>query len=741
MPEKTNYLLGYGERLTEQIVASKGGGEKTHPYTFSEARTRLTPRVTEVSLSLDTLPPAACPRDEAVAAITLHPTYLAKSYFPSELFNAVGLDVVGSKPKIVRPEKWAPKKKQKEAVSTELFVAGQRRRFREWATELPRWDESHRGSDDLFKIEDFRFVTTEERVKPILSNDTNPLLEIVLHVPQGQDWILEGFERYLRSFDIIPDLNRRISVEGLCFLPLRIRRNVINEVAKFSFLRVAREMPRLRQFPSMIRKASPKTESKIELPQGNPLDPNLRVAVFDGGLPKDHPLSRWTTCHITDGLEEPIEEGERHGLGVTSALLFGSLNHGKQPRSPSAFVDHFRVLDKKSLKDPQEDYFDVLERISAVLESRRYQFVNFSIGPDLPIEDDDVHVWTAKLDQLFSDGETMATSAVGNSGEADRDSGNARIQAPSDGVNLLGVGAADSQGNEWAKAEYSSVGPGRSPGIVKPDVVTFGGSSDNPFWVLAATKDQAIVPTAGTSFAAPNALRLALGVRAHLGPTIGPLALRALLLHHAQPSIHHKYDVGWGRVSENIEDLIICEAGTVHVVYQGLLDPAKYLRAQIPMPDGILQGKIEISATFCYATETDPKDPINYTRAGLEVIYRPHRLKRTKTSQLHADSKPFFQSAERGLPESKLRADAFKWETTLKMTKTFQSTSLHDPVFDIHYNARLGGAPTLSAQPIRYALVVTVKSKSMLDIYDRIVARYRTQLQPLVPVIQIPVQT
>jgi len=741
MPEKTNYLLGYGERLTEQIVASKGGGEKTHPYTFSEARTRLTPRVTEVSLSLDTLPPAACPRDEAVAAITLHPTYLAKSYFPSELFNAVGLDVVGSKPKIVRPEKWAPKKKQKEAVSTELFVAGQRRRFREWATELPRWDESHRGSDDLFKIEDFRFVTAEERVKPILSNDTNPLLEIVLHVPQGQDWILEGFERYLRSFDIRPDLNRRISVEGLCFLPLRIRRNVINEVAKFSFLRVAREMPRLRQFPSLMREAPPRTEDKVELPQGNPLDPNLRVAVFDGGLPKDHPLSHWATCHTTDNLEEPIEEGEKHGLGVTSALLFGSLNHGKPLRSPSAFVDHFRVLDKKSLNDPQEDYFDVLERISAILESRRYQFVNFSIGPDLPIEDDDVHVWTAKLDQLFSDGETLATSAVGNSGEADRDSGNARIQAPSDGVNLLGVGAADSQGDEWARAEYSSVGPGRSPGIVKPDVVTFGGARDNPFWVLAATNDQAIVPTAGTSFAAPNALRLALGVRAHLGPTIGPLALRALLLHHAQPSVHHKHDVGWGRVSENIEDLIICEAGTVHVVYQGLLDPAKYLRAQIPMPDGTLQGKIEISATFCYATETDPKDPINYTRAGLEVIYRPHRLKRTKASQLHADSKPFFQSAERGLPESKLRADAFKWETTLKMTKIFQSTSLHDPVFDIHYNARLGGAPTLSAQPIRYALVVSVRSKSMLDIYDRIVARYRTQLQPLVPVIQIPVRT
>jgi hypothetical protein len=159
------------------------------------------------------------------------------------------------------------------------------------------------------------------------------------------------------------------------------------------------------------------------------------------------------------------------------------------------------------------------------------------------------------------------------------------------------------------------------------------------------------------------------------------------------------------------------------------------------MPDEELRGKIEISATFCYATETDPKDPINYTRAGLEVIFRPHRLKRNKATQLHADSKPFFQAAERGLTESKLRADASKWETTLKVSKSFQASSLNGPVFDIHYNARLGGAPTQSAPPIRYALVVSVKSKTMPDIYDRVVARYRTQLQPLVPVIQIPIRT
>lgn len=741
MAEKTNYLLGYGERLTTPIVASRGGGEKVHPYTFSEARARLVPRVTEVSLSLDSLPSAACPRDEAVAAVTLHPTYLAKSYFPSELLEAVGLEVVGSRPKIVKPEKWTPKKKEKEAVSTELFVAGERRHFRDWAEGLPRWDVGHRGSDDLLKIEDFRVIAPDERVKPIRSGEESPLLEVVLHVPQGEEWILEGFQSYLSSFQIRPDLNKRITVEGLCFLPLRIRRDLIAEVARFSFLRVAREMPRLRQLPSLIRVASEGGAQAFGLPQGGPVDPNLRAAVFDGGLPHGHVLGDWAACHATPNLAEPVDKAEEHGLGVTSALLFGSLNHGMAPQRPFAFVDHYRVLDGKSITEPQEDYFDVLERILAILESHRYQFVNFSIGPDLPIEDDDVHVWTAKLDQIFSDGETLATAAAGNSGEADRESGNARIQAPSDGVNLLGVGAVDSQQDDgWARANYSSVGPGRSPGVVKPDLVMFGGTHKNPFWVLAAANGQTLAPTAGTSFASPNALRLALGVRAHLGPAIGPLALRALLVHHAESGAHHKHDVGWGRVSERIEDLIVCEPGTAHVVYQGVLDAAKYLRARIPLPSGPVQGKFEISATICFATETDPKDPINYTRAGLEVIFRPNRQNRNKPSQLHPNPKPFFQSAERGLPESKLRADAFKWETTLKVIKVFKAVSLLDPVFDIHYNARLGGGKTSSAQPIRYALVVTVRSKTMLDLYDRITARYRTQLEPLVPVIQIPIR-
>jgi hypothetical protein len=45
----------------------------------------------------------------------------------------------------------------------------------------------------------------------------------------------------------------------------------------------------------------------------------------------------------------------------------------------------------------------------------------------------------------------------------------------------------------------------------------------------------------------------------------------------------------------------------------------------------------------------------------------------------------------------------------------------------------------LSAKPIEYALVVTIESTDP-DIYNKIAQRYRTFLEPLRPVIQIPIK-
>jgi hypothetical protein len=505
-------------------------------------------------------------------------------------------------------------------------------------------------------------------------------------------------------------------------------------------------MPELRQLRPMawsgaLRSGSP---FDIKIEDVAPLNPELRVAVFDGGVPKDClPSGLVRRKRIPGSIGAAVPACQAHGVGVTSAVLYGSLAPGQPLPKPFTSVDHYRVIDTDTANDSQGHYFDVLNRIMNVLRQNNYQFVNLSLGPDLPIEDDEVHVWTASLDDHFSDGKTLVTVAAGNTGENDWDAGNARVQAPADGVNVLSVGAADSSEEKWKRATYSSIGPGRSPGIVKPDILAFGGSKKHPFWVPDMERQGRTVPIQGTSFAAPLALRAAIAIRTHLGPVIEPLALKALLIHHSEPLAFEQREVGWGRLPTDFENMITCPDGTVHVLYQGTLEPGKYLRARVPLPASGVSGDLKLRATFCYATETDPQDPINYTRAGLEITFRPDKTKFTKTagklSQQPA-SKPFF-SVGGYQTEDELRRDAHKWEPCLKATRNFRSTSLNDPSFDIHYNARKAGANDLRAQSIPYALVLTIHARQTKDLYNKVTQRYRTILQPLNPILQIPLRT
>jgi len=745
MADRNNYLIGYGERLAADIAAPVGGAPKKHPYSFGEARKRLAPKVKAAVMELADLPNELCPKDQTVALVTLHPTYLAKTYYPAELLKTYGLETVGSRAREVSPDKWTKKKPPDSAVTSELFVAGTRSHFRQFATDIDRLRETAAGADDLIKIEDFRVQPPSEKLKPFRSHDKEPLLEVVLHAqPIRQDaFILDGFEAYLHSLDLKPNLDkRRFFAEGLCFLPLRVPREVAAEVVKYSFLRMAREMPRLRQFRPVARATPGFSSFACKLPQGGPIDGHIRVAVFDGGVKSDAKLDPWVARKKTKDLGDAVPEFQNHGTAVTSALLFGPLQDGVTADKPYASVDHYRILDAETLKDDQNELYTVLERIQDVLESRpKYDFINLSLGPDLPIEDNDVHAWTAVLDQLFSDGLSLPAIAVGNGGEQDWDSGNARIQTPADCVNALSVGGCDRVGAGWKRASYSSIGPGRSPGIMKPDGVAFGGSSREPYWVLNAENPGTAMPITGTSFAAPTALRTAVGLRAHFGKLLTPLAIKALLLHTCDDGGHDKAEVGWGRIPTDVNVIVLTDQHAAHIVYQGELRPASWVRMNIPIPSEPMSGMVEISATFCFATSTDPQNPLNYTRSGLEVRFRPHDKKRKDPDQLHADSSRFFQAKDVFVPENELRADAHRWETTLHKSRAMRGSGLRNPVFDVHYNARIGGRDAKYAEKIPYALVITVDSQKTRDLYNKILQRYPTILEPLKPVVEIPIRT
>lgn len=735
----TNYLLGKGERLIKETVGSTGGGPKEAVYTFTEARARLRPMVGAVAQSVAALPAEACPGDEAVAALTLNPEYLAKSFFPTELLKAVGLTPVGSRPRRITPSKRSRNREPEEALTTQYFVMGRRSAFRAWESALPGWNGKGGAAKGLTAIEEIHAPSVEEKIKGQLPDGKDIVLEIVLHTDElvGEQQTIPLFQKYLRGLGLDPAFKRRFYAGGLCFVDLDAPADLAESIALFTPVRALRQMPQLRVLRPTARVSGMATEA-AKLPKTGPLNPDIKVAIFDGGIPDNHPITAWATPIDATNGGGTIPQFTEHGVAVTSAFLFGHIEPGKELPQPYAAVDHYRVIDTTPGQNPRELAL-VLERIDKVLNSRHYDFVNLSVAPAVPIDDDDIHAWTAVIDDRLAHGKTLATIAVGNDGQAKF--GFDRVQVPSDCVNAISVGACDAPDAKWARAPYSSIGPGRSPGILKPDLVEFGGTIQRPFIVLSPEAAGTLAGTYGTSFASPSTLRLAAGIKAHFGDSLSSLAVHALVVHSVETSKIPAAEIGRGRIARTLQDVTVCPDDTVRVVYQGKISAREYLRAPIPVPDGPLPGMVTLAATLCFSTKVDSHHPGNYTRAALEPTFRPHDGKRKKAEQTHADPKSFFGKAHKGLTEEELRRDHWKWEACKHASHRMQGAGLSNPVFDIHYNARLEGQDYEPEEELEYALVVSVQAKSIADLYNRIVRKYATQLEQLRPAIEIPIKS
>ncbi len=746
MAREHNFLLGQGERLVSKVQVPKAGGDKNLPYDLRSAKARIAQRLTRVTAQIARLPDDACPRGEVVAVVTLHPRFLSKSDYPSDLFSAVGLRAVGSRSRTIRPEKWGIEKHGEDAVTEDIFVAGDKLAFHRWANSVKRWTEHTKGAASLSHIEDLNAFDAKAKLRGI-PETKGGLFEIVLH-NSGSHAVVDAFIKYAQAHGGEPLIARRRDVQGLTFIPVRIDPHLAEDIARFSFVRVARGMPSLRPFrPEIVRGVA---GFDVALPKDGPLDAASRAVIFDGGLPTraKKALAPWATLVEPAGLGPAVPQFEEHGLGVTTAFLFGPLLAGQALATPLCAVDHVRVLDDKTGNAKDPDCYDVLDRIVGYLErnSGRYSYVNISLGPSLAVDDDEVTLWTATLDKLFAHGRCVTTVAAGNDGERDAATGLNRIQPPADGVNVLSVGSADRRGSAWQRAAYSCVGPGRSPGIVKPDGLAFGGSDQELFGVL--TPQLRGGHTQGTSFAAPFALRSAASIGAQLGSRLGPLAVRALLIHRAHCDEDHDLDqVGWGRFEADPLQLVTCDDDETLVVFQGNLPVGEHLRAPIPIRNVELTGDILLAASLVIAPEVDPEHASTYTRSGLEVAFRPHSGRFAKPKEggkqaKHPKTRSFFSAANLyGQPESVLREDGHKWEPCLHHEERLRSKSLSDPCFDIYYHHREGGMKVADPQPIPYAFVVSLKAAKVPDLYNQVVRAYANQLVPLRPQTRIQLRT
>lgn len=701
-------------------------------YTIEEAVNRIQPQLKKVNEDLSALDSALCPRGFAVAELTLHPSYIAKGHFPNKLLREIGLRSIGSKASDVKPDRWLRVGEPELSPTTSLFIAGKRENLASFEAQIGHMSSEDYAAEDLKKIWSINTVEPKNKIKHGKSKSENHLeIGLQLIPNSSSDFIKQSFCSYAQElgFEVRDDLS--LEIANLWFIPVIGDPDKSMDLARHTFVRVVRPVPALRSFRPLVR--SLPGSSEAILPTEPPVASDARVAILDGGLPAQHALSPWVKEYrLSDSSALDYPGGPDHGLGVTSAFLFGPLTYNKEAPRPYSYVDHYRVLDSEiSGEDPLELY-RTLTHIEDILISRQYEFINISLGPDLPIDDDEIHPWTSLLDTYLSDGETFLAIAAGNNGENDSSTGLNRIQVPSDSVNSVAVGASDQSGNNWERACYSAVGPGRAPGRVKPDLLAFGGSHSQYFHVINDDLPPKLVPQQGTSFASPYLLRKAVGVRAIFGHEITPLAIKALLINSANKLNQEQHHVGWGKAVDDLASLTESPDGVAKILYQGEIKPGKYLLVPVPIPNGKIKGKVKIKATCCFSTSVDPQDTSMYTKGGIEISWYPKKDKKGES---------FFKQ-EKKATEAELRRDAAKWETVLHEEQVKFGDKLDEPAFKIHYMARDGGSavnPT-KADTIKYAFIVTLEAPKHSAIFNDILDSYAELLSEIKPRVTTDIQ-
>jgi len=686
-------LFGEGERLARQMRQPVRHGNQDACSANLPVAPGLIDSIREMRCQLRAAPAHALVGGEGVFEARLQPALRDAASLTLDSLRRAGLREIGSR--------MAPLPDGVAALT--IFVAGGEQAICRWEALLEAG-----GHPARHAIAHVHWPTAGDKIRgemPTAGQTGN--FELVLHAGDGDAGTVEALQALCRQRGVQPDPERQICAGGLTFLRIAATTAQVLAVAEFSFLRLVRRGQALQ---AVVPPLPRRTLRKLALPPqaAPPPGPCERAAIFDGGLGVAD-LGPWVREHVYPETAATARAFLVHGTEVTSAFLFGPEGRDAAFRQPVMGVDHYRVLTPDSFKDP--DLFDVLLRIKGELETGRHRFANISLGPRMPVRGDEVHVWTAVLEQTCARHDILLTVAAGNDGEAGGDCG---IQPPGDMANAITVGACDRSGPAWQRAPYSCRGPGRAPGPVKPDGLAFGGSRQE-LLALYSPFMRAVAGVAGTSYAAPQVLRSAAELAVRVADRLSALVLKTLLIHHAAPHPDGAMDeTGWGRFRENAMDMLACAPDSVTVVFRAAIAAGESWRFAMPC----LQAEtLCVTASFCASVTMGPEHVTERACPGAEVSFRPRAGRGDMRSQ------PFF--AGDGLANDAVET-APERGLVLHRQRRLEGMALDRPVFDVGYWAGMAAdcRPAGAAPVLDCVLAVSLQAPGVVNFYDLIRSRH-----------------
>lgn len=737
-------IIAHGELYAEPIAKPLSPGRKDWPHDYSEAKQRILTNLSELESAFEDSGEIFL--EEKIVCFRLEPKFEAKSYIPTTLVSALSdnAQIIGG-----RKYTYTSSDGQDEIDAKLYFVRTSCAGLKGLRSTLESGsrDGVQQWRHELQSLNSIDLLSADEKVMGFDDSWNQGTVEFVLHpLPGNTD---NKISEFLKISGIKEDSVRiKTYDDGITFISATCSSDSIDKIKNYNPLRAVHPMGRVD-----ITRAREIAGSTCPNPASKRITPTVKVGVFDGGVDPQIPILKGYVTNI-DGTPAPaVPAGIEHGSGVCSALLYGNLaglSAANTLEPPCVSIDCYRVLPLKNSKDI--DLYEVIDLIENVVPSSvDTKLYNLSLGPSGAIIDDSISRFTYALDKLSYDvpegtDNPLFVVAVGNDGELPPSFN--RIQAPSDLVNGLGIGAHTyNAAHEKTPASYSCIGPGREGAKTKPDLLAFGGDGSFPF-IIPGKDHKRLAATAGTSFAAPLVTGK-LGRLMAMGKKISPHMCRTLLIHNAVPDFSFpKIQQGFGFCPDNIENVLECTDNDISIMYSGKIMPTQFLTLPIFAPRiNEMSGMVTISWTVALVVDPNSNDPDAYTNNCIEDVFSPHSMvynftKKGCTSQkinlldVHGVARakelidtgyrrsavPVSHSAKKVWDEEDLRAVEFKWDTVIHKSVRMRCQSLFNPTLTLHAMGRNG----FENKPMKYHVVISINApKYNGSLYDAVLQTYQ----------------
>lgn len=736
-------IIANGEMYAEPITKTQRHGEKTPPRDYFTAKQRIITALDSLTKEIEETEEVFL--DEKIVCIRLDPKYEAKSYVPISIISAMSSE----QSKIVGGRKYTIETEDDEFSAKLYFVRTTDVGLQQLRTVLQSGEKDNVDTwrKQLCYVNTIDLLQPDEKVMGFAEDWEFGTAEFVLHpVPSMTQEEVASFFKYSG----IDQENARVKTydDGITFISATCTNKHLQRIKTYNPLRAVHPMGRVSI--DSIRAIPGSSSPTVKTPSEKPI---IRIGVFDGGADAKIPLLKEYVTEIEASTQPPSNAYLEHGSGVCSAILYGSLS-GKSGldvlEAPNVAIDCYRVFPLKDKSD--HDLYEVIDTIESIVPNTQDTLLyNLSIGPRGAIVDDSINRFTYAIDRLTyqvpeEQANPLFVVAVGNDGTMPAMFN--RVQAPSDIVNGLGIGAytLTAKGGK-TPAQYSCIGPGREGAKTKPDLLDFGGSFDHPF-IVPSLDGKSLSATAGTSFASPMVVGK-IGKLMAMSDYVTPQLGRTLMVHNAVPeeSLPKDYQ-GFGFSPETVESVLECDDNRVTVMYSGTILPKQYVRLPIFMPRiNEMSGKVQITWTVSAVVPPFANDPDAYTNNCLEDQFIPHSMKYNYTkkgsksvthnlldplqvpivkalidSGYKQSATPITRAGKTTWNEEDLRAVDLKWDTVIRKGTSMLSRSLFDPSLTLHAMGRNG----FEDKPIRYNVAVTIEApKYQGSLYDAILQTYQ----------------